>query len=101
MDLISGKKVAAVRLEGTVTDKTDVPFDIGLPRPGAVEALRALQAEGYHVILISSLTKTQHGTRIAFKYVADNAIPYDEIFCSFGLPAAEKWFDNAAEKLVD
>ena len=98
-DLISGRKVASVRLEGTITTKRDLPFDLGDPKPGAITRLQALQQQGYRIVIVTGLTATQNGTRIAFKYLADNGIPYDDVFCTFGTPAAEKVIDDNAEPL--
>lgn len=100
-DTLTGKKVAVVRLEGTLTTHADLPVYIGDPRPENVEKVRKLQAEGYFIVIVSGLTKTQHGVQQAFKYIADHQIPYDDLFCSFGLPTADRWIDDRAEKLSD
>lgn len=100
-DMFSGKKVAVVRLEGTLTTAADLPVYIGDPKPDAVEKVRQMQKEGWFIVIVTGLTKTQHGTQQAFKYIADHQIPYDDLFCSFGLPPADRWIDDRAEKLTD
>lgn len=98
-DKMSGKKICVVRLEGTLTKNPDLPVYLGEPRPEAIEKVRALQKEGWFIMIVSGATITQHGTGQAFKYIADNQIPYDDLFCSYGLPPAERWIDDRAERL--
>ena len=99
MDILTGKKVCAVRLENTITEGADLPYSLGTVRAGAREKLEAIRKEGYHVVIVSGLTNTQNGTRLTYKFIADQAIPYDDLFCGFGLPAADRWIDDRAEKL--
>ena len=99
MDLLTGKKVCVVRLEGTITDKADLPVYFGVVKEGVRDKLDALRKEGWFVMIVTGATKTTHGTRMAYKFLADEGIPYDDLFASFGLPPAERWIDDNAEKM--
>jgi hypothetical protein len=86
------KPVAAVRLEGTLCDGDQEPI------PGALDRLRELRDEWF-VVVVSPLTHTDQGTRIVFDWLIRNDVPYDELWCSPGIPPADTWIDNEAATL--
>ncbi len=74
----------------------------GEPEPGAVEAMRALHAAGWRIVVSSSRTWDRWGPRrhVWVEQIRDwlerNGIPYDEVFVDAGKPAAAAYVDDNA-----
>lgn len=74
----------------------------GTPEPGAVDAMRALHAAGWRIVVSSSRTWDRWGPRrIAWidairDWLERHEIPYDEVFVDAGKPAAAAYIDDNA-----
>lgn len=74
----------------------------GEPEPGAVDALRALHAAGWRIVVSSSRTWERWGPRRhgwieeIRDWLERNGIPYDEVFVDAGKPAAAAYIDDNA-----
>lgn len=102
-DLLTGKPIAAVRLEGTITEGGDAAaYDVGTLRAGVKELLEDLRKTHY-VIVVSGLMFACGGVgaKIALDFIVRNAVPYDELWASFGIPDADVWIDNKSKRLDD
>lgn len=74
----------------------------GDPEPGAVDAMRALHAAGWRIVVSSSRTWDRWGPpRLAWidaigGWLERHDIPYDEVFVAAGKPAAAAYVDDNA-----
>lgn len=74
----------------------------GEPEPGAIEAMRALHAAGWRIVVSSSRTWDRWGPRrldwieAIESWLEQHAIPYDEVFAGAGKPAAAAYVDDNA-----
>ena len=93
------KPVAAVRLEGTITDDADPDvLDFGTLRPGVKEKLAKLH-ETHFIIVVSPSTKYSSGARLLYAYLMDLGLAFGDVWCGEGLPSASLWVDDTAVKL--
>lgn len=95
-------KTLAIDFDDTIAEKGEEWPDIGLPKPGAVEAIRALKAAGYEIVIHSCRTSrgeflardvAQHATAIR-AFMAANKIPFDHIWMEEGKPIAWAYIDD-------
>jgi hypothetical protein len=74
----------------------------GEPEPGAVEAMRAMHAAGWRLVVSSSRTWDRWGSqRLAWAdaikvWLDVHGMPYDEVFVGSGKPAAAAYIDDNA-----
>lgn len=100
MDMISGRPIAAVRVEGTIANRRGaIPWEFDEPLPGVIAALESLR-KTHFVILVTSATANSTFIPYLYRYIADNAIPYDDVWAGFGIPDAELWVDNKAVRII-
>lgn len=92
MNPIDNRPVAAVRMEGTLCDENREPI------PGALDLLKIL-AETHYIVIVTPLTHSAPGTKIAYEWLRSYTVPYDDLWCAPGLPAADVWYDNEAMTL--
>lgn len=83
------KPVAAVRLEGTLCDENRDPKPDGL---AMLETLR----ESHFIVIVTPLAHTDTGLRLAYEFLIEHSVAYDELWASPGIPPADVWYDNEA-----
>lgn len=91
MDYVTGKPIAAVKLEGTISVD-------GKVKPGVIEKLKELQ-KTYYIKIVSPRIVDSGGVIKVFSVLRENNIPYDEVWALPGIPDAELWLDDAAKPL--
>lgn len=93
------KPVAAVRLEGTLTDNADPDLIyFGDLKPGVREKLASLE-DTYTIIVVSAACKYDSGARRLWNFLIDSDLAFTDVWCGSGLPSADVWVDDTAVKL--
>jgi len=70
------ERTIAVDFDGVIADYDEWKGNqiLGLPRQDVIEALRALQSEGWKIVIYST-----RGTAEINSYLVENKVPFDEI----------------------
>ena len=97
--LNNSRRTIAVDFDGVIADYDGYkgPGVLGAPRPDVREALCALRAEGWKIVV-----HTTRGTEEVAGYLAKHGIPHDEINCNsdYGTagtkPVADVYWDDRA-----
>lgn len=102
-------RTVVVDLDGTLMTPPQPILDAagelrtdGEPEPGAVEAMQALHAAGWRIVVSSSRTWDRWGPRRLVwvdairAWLDRHAISYDEVFVGAGKPAAAAYVDDNA-----
>lgn len=93
------KPVAAVRLEGTITEGADPDMrNFGTLKAGALEKLNALH-DTHSILVVSAAVKYVNAAKELWLFLIDNNIPFMDVWCGDGLPSADVWVDDNAVKL--
>lgn len=87
------KIVAAVRFEGVVEDEDGSIID------GAIDKLESLRADDRYIVLVSPKTQTVLGKNALMHAIVFAGVPYDEVWEGHGIPEADEWYDNNAQKI--
>ena len=96
---IPKKLVAAVRLEGTITEGADTDLLIfGTVKPGVREKMEKLD-KTHSILVVTSVVKYVSASRLLWRFLIDNNLTFMDVWCGEGLPTVDLWVDDTAVKL--
>lgn len=99
MDTVTGRPLAAVRLEGTLADGVDcLRRLVGDPKPGAAAAMEELR-KTHFVVVVSTLARLYGGPGAILSWLVYSGIPYDDVWAIPGFPDADLVVDDSAVPL--
>ncbi len=93
------KPIAAVVLEGTLTENADADLlNFGDLKPGVKEKLETLHSTHY-ILIVSAAVKYPGAARSLWLFCIDRGLAFNDIWCGEGLPTVALWVQDDARKL--